>query len=65
MRRFVAELIGFVALTIAVPLAAEVALRLLDIRTETPVFQPATDAGGSPVIATKGGRIPAGSQVLI
>jgi lysophospholipase L1-like esterase len=50
MRRFVAELIGFVALTIAVPLAAEVVLRLLDVRTETPVFQPATDVGGSPVM---------------
>src|SRR5262249_17161148 len=50
MKRFVAELIGFVALTLAVPLAAEVVLRLLDVRTETPVFQPATDADGSAIM---------------
>jgi hypothetical protein len=50
MKRFVAELIGFVALTLAVPLAAEGVLRLLDVRPETPVFQPATDADGSAIM---------------
>src|SRR5262249_18763292 len=50
MRRFIAEVIGFLSLTVAVPVTAEVALRLLDVRTEKPVFQPGTPADGTPIM---------------
>jgi lysophospholipase L1-like esterase len=50
MRRFVVEVTAFLALTIAIPLAAELALRLLDVRTDTPVFEPALGADGTHVL---------------
>src|SRR4029077_5028021 len=50
MRRFLAEIAAFLALTIAVPLAAELVLRMLDLRTDVPVFAPATDGDGTRVL---------------
>jgi lysophospholipase L1-like esterase len=50
MRRFIAEVIAFLSLAVAVPVTAEVVLRLLDVRTESPVFQPGTRADGTPIV---------------
>jgi len=49
MRRFIIELVAFLGLTLAIPLAAELALRLLDVRTEPAVFEPALGTDGTPV----------------
>src|SRR5262249_43224629 len=50
MRRFLVEVATFLALTVAIPVAAEIALRTLDVRTEAAVFAPATRDDGTPVM---------------
>ena len=49
MRRFLVEVTAFLALTAAFPLAAELVLRGLDVRTDVPIFAPATDGDGTPI----------------
>ncbi|MGH7786481.1 MAG: hypothetical protein ACRERC_06410, partial [Candidatus Binatia bacterium] len=48
--RFVLEVALFLTLTLAIPLAAEVVLRGLDLRPGTAVFQPALDGGRDRVV---------------
>jgi lysophospholipase L1-like esterase len=50
MRRFITEVVAFLALTVALPVGAELVLRALDVRTEVPVFQPATDGDGTRIM---------------
>jgi lysophospholipase L1-like esterase len=50
MRRFLVDLAAFLALTIAIPVVTELALRLLDVRIEATVFDPATSADGTPMM---------------
>lgn len=50
MRRFIVEVTAFLALTLAIPVAAELALRLLDVRTERPAFEPTVDDAGTQIL---------------
>jgi lysophospholipase L1-like esterase len=50
MRRFVVEVAAFLTLTLMIPLASEVVLRVLNVRTEAAVFEPARGADGTPVM---------------
>jgi lysophospholipase L1-like esterase len=50
MRRFLVEVAAFLVLTVAIPLAAELALRLLDVHTDESVFQPAPGTDGTPTM---------------
>ncbi|MGH7787946.1 MAG: SGNH/GDSL hydrolase family protein, partial [Candidatus Binatia bacterium] len=50
LARFVLEVVSFLTLTLAIPLAAEVVLRGLDLRPGTALFQPALDGGPDQVV---------------
>jgi lysophospholipase L1-like esterase len=50
MRRFLVEVATFLTLTVAIPVAAEIALRTLDVRTEAAVFTPGTSDDGTRVM---------------
>src|SRR5262245_16845175 len=49
LRRFLVEVTAFGVLSIAVPLAVEITLRVFDVRTERPVFEPALADDGTPI----------------